>query len=67
MKAKTINQFKILHFLNQKFYTGLLEITLADNDTVEVSDVNGVAVLFTTVKTYPEYVEVAEGIYCNEM
>jgi len=46
MKAKTIEQYKILEYLKEHFYIESIDIELIDNITVKVTDKEGASLQF---------------------
>lgn len=67
MKAKTISQFRILHFIRNNFDIAVVDITLSDDKTIEMWDLTGHVAIITTATDDPDYVEVEEGIYFCEI
>lgn len=49
MKVNTVEQYKILEYLEENFYTENLEIKLLDRNIVGITDQNGDRLIFKYV------------------
>lgn len=46
MKAKTVEQFKVIQYINDNFEKGSLKLTLIDRFTIKAEDSTGDSIIF---------------------
>lgn len=58
MKAKTVEQFKILDYIEDNFNMSSIELTLLNRNTIRVRDINGSEADFILENNKIEFKEV---------